>query len=306
MKTILVILLFATSTVTQAESLQSKFQIYLKKVHTEILRFNNKEVDITGLSNGSLRQTLFTAQTMAALYVAKYPTLETFRLETKRLEDAIGNYRKAGEQLSYAQSHQASEFKIKELTKINLQEGQKLIELMQSLQWTNLEHGKIAGLTELIQRISWDSEIKEKNDSYKMMASQLTRVDQTSWDMTRLEGQGVHDLRKEVRWYKLQFAALNDIMGVQTEACVEPIQAIKPTSLQPICLVSSCLHEKMNQIYETFGAIKDEGEGQNGIGHEVDSSLLKPAQDLYTEIKTARLFEKLAQQFTQCQVEEKK
>lgn len=298
MKNILFSVALMATQFSQAEPVKAKFENYLNKIQTEVLSYTSDKVDIKQLSQGSLRQTLFTIQTMANLYSSKYATLENVRIESKRLEDSIGNYRKTIEQYEYAEQHEASKEKLQELQRHVDAGAAHLQDLMKSKNWIKIPGGKIEELSNIIEAIVWDSEIKEKNDSYLMMANQLTRVDQTDWNMTVLEGQGIHDLRKEMRWYKLQFSALSDIMAPQNQTCGGKIQ--KPSQTGGTCLISACYHDQMSQIYDIFGSIKDEGEGQDGLGHEIDQELLRPAQELYKQIKKERLFENLSHEFQAC------
>lgn len=152
-------------------------------------------------------------------------------------------------------------------------------------------------MNQVIATVPWDSDEQDKIYSYSLMGAQMSRLDQTEWNMTVLEGNGVHDLRREMRWYKMRFTALNQIMETQSQTCGHPTQAI---SEKGKCLISDCYHQQMLEIYKIFGDIKDEGEGQEGLGDHVDQELLKPAQEIYAKVKKENLFQNLSFEFNQC------
>ncbi len=287
----------------QETILSIKFNSLVLRIEGELKKYNSAEINITELSQGSLRQILFSTQTLASLFSAKYEALETVRIETKRLEDEIGAYRKSIEQLEYAKSHQASLTQITNLEKRKAALEKELIGLIANENWISQSPHKVDHLKNILKEIKWHDDQKEKSDTYRMMEQELTRIDETPWNMTVLEGQGIHDLRKEMRWYKLQTDALTDFIGIQSETCNQG--AIVPSNKKSggKCLISSCLHSKMSEIYNVFGSIKDEGEGHDGLGEGIDQNLLKPAQDLYREIKKDNLFKNLAQEFNQCESE---
>ncbi len=285
---------------SMSQILPTKFLSAFDKIQVELIKYKSGELDISTLSQGSVRQLLFTTQTLAGLYTTKYLELETIRRESKRLEDSIGNFRKTIEQLDFARSKNASESVLARLENEKSTSMKRLIGLLEDDGWLNFENGRLVEMKSIIQAIKWSDDSLEKIDSFKMIADQITRVDQTEWDMTRLEGQGVHDLRKEMRWYKLQVSAMSDFIGTHDKSCglgpITPVQAESGGR----CLISSCLQQKVSQIYDVFGAIKDEGEGQDGLGQDIDQSLLKPAQDLYIEIKKNQLFKNLSSELNQC------
>jgi hypothetical protein len=306
MKTFILIMSLLTAfNRAQAAPLKPKFEGSLDKIQAELQRYVNMEIDVTALSQGNLRQVLFSIQTMAALYSSKYPSLENVRVMTKSLEDGIGNFRKTIEQLQYAVDNPQPQDPDYPTELRHLQErvdsGRSvLIAQLQNQGWTDIGHGKMLELHNEINSIGWDTDLKEQNDTYTLLANQLTTIDQTPWDMTVLEGGvGVHDLRKQIRWYKLEFEALADLVGTDATSC--PAEIKKPSvDNGGRCLISECLNNKMTEIYVTFGDIKDHGEGEDGLGHGVPPELLVPAQELYTQIKTDHLFQNLAHEFKQC------
>jgi hypothetical protein len=286
--------------VAWATPVKDKFLDLSSKISSEMTNYGDNPSRIDSMSSGSLRQYLFTIQTMADLYSQRYPELSEIRVSSKEFEDEIGSYRKTVEQLEYAKNAGASASRIQRLADANESEKRSLVRFIDSRGWAGVDDGQPHRIKSIIKKINWQSEKSDQQYTYSALAHQVKVIDQTHWDMGRLEGGGIHDLRKAVRWYKLEVAALSDVVATQNNTCGDG--AVLPSDPRGggKCLISDCLNKQMNRIYDTFGAIKDAGEGQEGVGGDVPAGKLREAADLYREVKDKKVFEKLSGEFSQC------
>lgn len=284
--------------------LKEKFSDLVSTISSELKSYSDKTEDLDTLAGGSLRQSLFTIQTLSDLYSPEYDGFDLIRIKTKSLEDSIGAYRKTIEQLDYAVAAGASQDKIKKLTALKSQEALNLKSFLESY-WTEKANGEksesLKQISTVLEKIKWKTDSEDQKYTYGAISQQITDIDQTQWNMNVLEGGGIHDLRKAVRWYRLELAALPDLISTQNNTCGEGAIVPSHPNSQGKCLISDCLNQHMGKIYSVFGAIKDEGEGQAGVGGDLDKEKFKVAQDLYQETKTKNIFSKLASELKSCE-----
>lgn len=287
-----------------AQTVPTRFNTSFQLIEEALAAYKKGAVDIEQLSQGSLRQTLFSTQTLADLFSEKYPELSFVQMQSKSLEDGIGNFRKTIEQLDYARNNGKPDQVIKKLESEKANRMSRLVNLIEDDAWTVVgEMGMVAQLKETVSSLNWSNDETEKADTYAMMAKELKEIDTTEWDMTTLESpnrNGIHDLRKAVRWYKLQMTELGDFVGTQNKTCAKGAVTPNQPGSGGKCLISQCLHSQMANIYDVFGSIKDQGEGHEGAGEEIDPELLVPAKDLYSRVKKEKLFTNIQYEFTQC------
>lgn len=285
-----------------ATVLKTKFESLLGSIESRVSEYETGKTNVDTIAAGDLRQYLFIVQTLAELYTGQYAGMSTVKTSSKSLEDQIGAYRKAVEQLSYAQQAGAAKEKLEHLTRARDDGRDRLVRFFEDSGWKRSQDGEIAKLRGILGSIQWKDDADEKSYAYRALGAQLTRVAETKWDMSRLEGGGIHDLRKEARWYKLELGALDFFIGLQGATCNEgPVRPKDPSSGGK-CLVSECLHTRVMNVYDVLGTIKDEGEGQDGVGGHLPEASFKKASDLYEGIKKDRIFENLAQEFVTCEL----
>lgn len=297
-KIILSLITFSFSSFSS--EIYSQFERLQKNINSNIVKYE-KDLNIEELSQGELRQSLFTIETLSKIYSQYHPELNEVERSTKGLEDAIGAYRKTYEQLSYAQQRGASKEKIEFLISQQKSGKQRLASYMSDTGWSKSIGGQSDKIQGIISKIDWGTEQQQRNKTYTLIANQLNQWAKTPWNMKELEGGvGIHDLRKEVRWYKLETNALSNMLGTHNESCA--VSAIKPSSAKSggKCLVSNCLHARIINTYDYFGQIKDEGEGLEGIGQHLSENKFNEVQAFYNKLRSEQIIEKLAQEYLSC------
>lgn len=275
-------------------STKTKFMDFVNKIEVEVLAYGGNPEKIDALAKGSLRQALFSIQTLADLYTAQYQELKEVWTTSKRFEDAIGKYRQSIEQYDYAVNKGASPEKIAQLEKSKELQKATLISFLDSAKWSSGQ--TVARLKEILSQIEWKSDAADQYYTYSALASKMRKVDETNWNMEVLEGGGIHDLRKAVRWYRLEMTALGDLITFQNQSCSQPSPPISAGK----CLISECHNSQMSKINTLFGEIKDIGEGQHGVGGEIPQELMDQAAALYAETRSQQTFTLLTKEFNSC------
>jgi hypothetical protein len=294
-------ILFAANAL--AESAFSQFTKLNASVSEMMTQHESGGVGLHALSQGNLRQKLFAMQSLAKLYTAQYAELSEVERSTKGLEDQLGVYRKSVEILETAKSRNESPAKIEQLSNANKQALSQLGSYIKSSGWGNVKTGQVARITEILSKIKWTSEEEEKNFSYGALSRQVDVLVKTAWDMDVLEGgRGIHDLRKQVRWVKLQMGVLSSIIGTHSTSCGQGAIHPKDPKANGKCLVSACLADRLSQSYEFFGNIKDEGEAAEGLGRHLGQEKFKEAKDYYQSLKKDAVFEKLSEEIKSCTI----
>lgn len=256
--------------------------------------------DIDTLASGTLRSKLFITQTLAELFADKYDRMHQVHETTKRLEDSLGGYRSSVEKYNYAVNNGASADKIESLSHHKESAKSSLIQTLNSDQWTDFENGALAEILEILNVNPWD----EAQSDFKYMLLTLSRQMQNfvdiHWNMQDLQGaNGLHDLRKEVRFYLYKTNALQDFLGTQDTTCQKGAKLPGPET-GGRCLISQCLQTRLSDTNSVLSEIKDKGEGLEGVGKEIPPELLEPAQKLYQSLRRDQVFESIRDEFTQC------
>lgn len=289
------------ATTAQAGQLQDQFM----KLHSEIAQraaaYENGQTTTTALSEGDLRQKLFASQSLAKLFTDRYGQLRDVELTTKGLEDQIGSYRKSMEQLSAAQSTGAPDAKIASLKSNRDSELLALESYIKARGWVSTKNGALTKMKAVFDGIKWASDSEEQRSAAALMGGHVKSIAQTQWDMNVLEGgRGIHDLRKQVRWYRLQMGVLSSFIGTHNKGCGNGAVLPAEHDAKGRCLVSSCLHDRMMQAYDFFGNIKDEGEAAEGLGGHLADGKFHEAKQYYTSLRSDQVFEKLSAELMSC------
>jgi hypothetical protein len=290
---IITLLVSMTSLLAREVSPRDRFQLLLDNIDEAIKVTIGDQNRIDALSSGKLRGNLFKIQTLADMYTTRYSSLRDVFIATKRLEDNIGGFRKSREEYQYAQGRSDSAT-ITRLKRNMDRQRDSLRQFMVSSGWIKSNGRKLKELTILMDSITWDNPKQDRAYVYGKLAERLENTDRKNWDMFRLEGGGIHDLRKAARWYRLESGAMTDIISTGA-SCNQGGQVTLGR-----CNISSCLHSEMDDLYSHFGDIKDEGEGRHAIGEELPHSYFVQANDRYQRLKKQDVFAKLAKEYKAC------
>lgn len=284
--------------------------------------------EVRALALGGIRNELFEIQTMAELYSTRYPALGAVRTTSKAFEDQIGAYRQASEKHDFAVSHAAPAATIASLQAKLDQEANALLAFITNQPWhLGPANNKIAWMRTTLDQIAWDTPEQDRRFVFGGLCRRLMAIDDKTWDMFVLEAPfGLHNLRKAVRWYRLEIglfqgdlvktspancpnvAALDtyhdhvEANGLQTKICEadDQLGSYANYAADNQCALSTCYQSELDALYSLLGAIKDEAEGLHAIGQEISMDRLKDADELYKKVKMARVFRRLSYELKSC------
>lgn len=162
---------------------------------------------------------------------------------------------------------------------------------------------------------------KDRDFILESLAKQSEDVVKRDLDMMELED-GVHELRRIVRWILMYSSSLDGLIQVGSPAAHCSVAAYKDIHKTPIsnskyvimppathepkpCALSACLIFATAKVVKDLGDIKDEGQGREAVaiekGEDADlHDLLLKADVIYKEIKKNKLMESLANDFRSC------
>jgi hypothetical protein len=272
------------------------------------------------LLRGSSRIAAFNLQALGKIYNDNDGKFKDLRKDFKNLEDAIGEYNKWANILLEAEKRQKNKSTIKALKKKTAKAKKELQNLLLEDGW--LKGNKLKFYSDFVEDFDFGSYEEDKNFVINHFDDSLTKLSQTEFEMTVLEeGNGVHELRRELRWIAIKARVLGGLFQFKDDANSCPIQDFKnlvnkpvavskyaklPTSELEInpCKISQCLFlglvEKVNQI----GDLKDQIEADLNLSK--DHSDKTPAKYLselnryYAEIHRTGLLDQLRSELISC------
>jgi len=281
-------------------ALRRTFFSLVGKIETSLIDFNRQEKSIDQLANGSLRSHLFSLQSLADRFSTKYPPLREAWSSSKRLEDEIGAYRFTREHLENVINGGADEGTVARARERVSSQREYLQRFLRESRWEDAENGELANIKRRLGSINWDSNAKEQAYVFKAIADNIKRIAETDWKMDRVEGGGVHDLRKAARFYLKDVQALEAFIGVNRKSCTDhPVTPADPYS-GGRCLIPICMHDTFVRIDQVFSDVKDRGEMLEANGKEITPEDLKPAAELYAHARRHHSFEELENAYRSC------
>jgi hypothetical protein len=142
-------------------------------------------------------------------------------------------------------------------------------------------------------------------------------VGETQYDLSHLEeGKGLHELRRELRWFLIKARVLNGMVTFkQGEQCpiahygklgTMPIASSKYSQLVPPsleitpCSISRCLFLGLVDMTEELGSAKDAAEQRNINSDLVPQSMREKAERKYGDMIRFRLIDSTVSELKTC------
>lgn len=313
-------LLFSTSAFAAGEAQQARFAPWLSVLEESLTSNPKSEKIADALLKGENRIAAFNLQALGKLYSPQDEKFSSLiRGQMKILEDGIGEYDK-WQSIAKESGKKKDEAKAEEARK-------SFIKLLEKEKW--IDAGKKDRLSEIksfLKKRKWLSYDQDRSQIIAQLSAQLDSITETEYDLGRLEkrdgdGKGLHELRREIRWFMIEARVLNGLIQFQPEtqaSCSIPsLQGLASTSLAKSkystlpgsaletdpCYIEQCLFLGLSQSVNRLGELKDAAE----LDHEaresdrVPTELQQQAEDLYQDLKKSRIFSKLSQNLKQCQ-----
>lgn len=198
-------------------------------------------------------------------------------LRIKELEDAIGDYGEAYENVQFAEMARAPENVLENLRR-TLSDGEApFLKFLTQKEWLHPhKKGAIDKLEKEIRDYPLKSEKEDLDFLLKTMAEYQSRlhdkIESRAHDLTKPE-KGVHELRRNLRWFLIDIAALRGRIDLYPGACpnAELAEDTKdkrltesefakiegPEKGRSSCRISSCLFFALSRAVRDLGWIKD-------------------------------------------------
>lgn len=266
------------------------------------------------LLSGENRIASFNLQALGRLYSTLDPVFDDFQDDFKKLEDGIG--------------------RVDMWTKVNDAAKRKiafdeLVSLLKKKDWVKkkFSESRLADHKEFLKAYVWMSYKKDRKALVGEIRGQVQSILNKTFDMTLLEDEGaenqmvhgVHELRRELRWYLIEARVLNGMIQFRDSDNNCPVTAYQdlPTTYRgdpkyttlaanepkdKACLIARCLFLAVNKQVEVLGKIKDTAEGDPVARqtNRVPAQLQAEAQQVLDEITNNGLLAAIDQDFKDC------
>ncbi len=311
---------------------QERLQESVSRVHGTLSRVLKQHPDFLQLSNleqaellasSGLRFQMFRLQALGRMY----KTLKRKEImasgEFKDLERIGAEVQKMGLVANSIENHMGQfEFQ-KASGRMNLMQeaADRIHEIMieQKLVDSNGIGPRFAEWYATIHALIWTSDVVDHKFVITVILGQISRVEKEQYDMTLLED-GLHELRRELRWIMLYFQASNGLFEKSAtgafqcsqerlvfSAFVDPKYNKLESNLnvKNKCPLSECLYDELAGAVGQFGAYKDKAEVTMAERGEVSTErtpldLVGPAKESYQALHTSKMLERLYKQVRDC------
>lgn len=302
----------------ESEAPLARFKPYMTTLRSTLESGrSNEEIANTLLSSG--RPASFSLQALCRLYSDADPKFKEIRDDFKRLEDGIGQYDKWASIYNSAVSEHQDQAT---LDRLKGQRDQALTTFTQML--SDRKFLVPAGQTSRMQEIQsfleahdWKTRKDDRELILKALGKEMEDLEETHYDMTILEyGDGVHELRRDLRWVLIEQLSLNGmIVGNEAACSIEAYKttpndnrygALRSSATEPNpCKIDACLIYQAAKTVSDIGDIKDQAETEVNIGNQAEADkvperLVEPAKAIYDGITTNKLFATYRAQLKAC------
>ena len=277
------------------------------------------------LVDGSSRAAAFNLQALARLYESKNKIFKTIKEDFKGLEDAIGAYDKWSNVIEKAERKGVSGDKLMDLKNRQGSEMDKLKKFLEKEKWVtgSKKKSRLKEIKNTLKEYKWLSLKDDRKFLVDKLVEELKSLDSTKFDMGILEeGNGVHELRRSLRWILIEMRVLNGLFVFnEKNSCAIPeyssllnreVSSSGYASLPPStmgsdsCKIDQCLFLGFVDLVKQIGDQKDIAEaelnesGSNNPGDEVPQSIRKVLEPMYKKMKSSNLVETIQNQVSSC------
>lgn len=277
------------------------------------------------LQAAGARISTFNLQALGRLYEQFDPYFKDLRKDFKELEDRLGAYDKWSSILAKAEQNGASAQTIADLKQKRLDAHTKLVTTLVDRKWAPVDGStpRFDAMQSWLDTHTWPPYLEEKAILMERLAGALRTIDGTTFDMSRLEeGNGLHELRRQVRWFAIEARVLNGLITFRPDNADCPVAAFAPLVDLPIasskysklplaatetspCLISRCLFLGLVDFINELGQLKDKAEvivntTQPEDPDQVPPTIRTKAEQLETQLRASGGLLALADQIDQC------
>lgn len=293
----------------RGEAQVERFEIWIRDLRESMTLSSDVNVVVDKLVKSQARNSTFHIQGLARLYQYQDAFFKTLWTDVKELEDSIGEYDK-WKNLDEAKGKQAKK---------------DLFRLLEKRGWS--KSGKSPKLDSILTQLrayNWDNYPGDRAYVLEKLKVHLDYLVRTDFDVTRLEledgdGNGLHELRREVRWFLIEAKGLNGMIAYDSGpscsvaeynellasrwATHKYAQFSRGSHEVDPCYVEQCLILGLVKSVDGLGNLKDAAE-EDDASREADrvpANLVPAALGLYRQMKETRVFSRLSENVGRCQ-----
>jgi hypothetical protein len=299
----------------ESEAPLARFKPYMTSLRSALESGQSNE-QIANTLLGSGRPAAFSLQALCRLYSDADPKFKEIRDDFKRLEDGIGAYDKWNDIYNTAVSEHKDQATLDRL------KGQRDAALTSFTQMLSdrkflVPAGQTSRMKEIqafLDGFDWKTRKEDRQLILKALGKELEDLEETHYDMKILEvGDGVHELRRDMRWVLIEQVALNGMITVKDSCAIEPYKTmqsdgrygnLRATATEPNpCQIDACLVYASAKTVSDLDDVKTQAEAEVNIAGAADvvPEHLQPAANaIYDGITTNKLFTTYRAQLKAC------
>lgn len=217
-------ILIFTSFSLWAESRQERrFQKPIRDLQRSLKQKDPEEVLNLLIQNGN-RSDLFELEALLRVYESEYPETLSGFLEDhiKPFEDELGRWVDIREAIAFSEKVKAPK---EVLAFLKGKEESSKDNLKKFLQEQNLigedsESSPLKKLQEELEETDWSKKKRDRKTVLKAFIKLLKQIENKNYDLKLLED-GVHELRREVRWLPIYLRSFNDLFKLDDRSLPE-------------------------------------------------------------------------------------
>ncbi len=298
--------LFPSMALGATRAQESRFSLWLDVLEKPLSSARKKSEAVEALLlEPSARIAAYNLEALGRIYGEKHRGFVKMHFWAKQLEDALGGVKKWKELGNPAKLQDAKAALGKVLNKGSW--------------YADRNSPRIRIFRKFLNEFDWSTEQKDQEFIVARLVRHLEGIEQTPFDMHTLEqGNGLHELRRELRWFLVEANVVNGPVSVKPgRTC--PIEAYnwllektedpnygdlpenKDLQVSP-CRISRCLYLGVNQMVIDLGGLKDEAErlASQSSSDTVPEELREKAEKTYATMVGNGLLPGLIQELKEC------
>ncbi len=301
------------------EAQKARFKPWLSLIDQSLKSSDKADNVAEDLLKGDNRIAAFNLQELGKLYTVQDSDFTSeIRSAFRDLENGIGEYdkwKKIADKTGKQKDQERAEKAKQEFAKV-----------LTDKKWIGGgSKDRMKRIQSFLKKQDWLSYEDDKQQMLGQLIEQIDSVAANSYDLGRLEkrdgdGRGLHELRREIRWFTIESRVLNGLLQFRENPEVCSVEIYKDLYKTPLatskystlpgseletdpCRIEHCLFLGLSRAVNILGEIKDFAE-QDEESRETDTvpaSKRAEAEGLYKELKDNQVFEKISQNLRQCQ-----
>lgn len=275
---------------------------------------------------GSARIDTFNLQGLCRIYGDEDEQFGKMRDDFKDIEDVIGQWDKYDKVLAKATEKNKPQSVLNDLEGKKEKARKDIKKLLTERNWVRTDGGetRLAKIQRRLDEYDWKKYKKDRENVINYLIKALKKIDETPYQFKTLEeGDGLHELRRDLRWVSIEMRVLNGLVVFEKASNGCPLKPYEDLVNQPIaeskysqlppsetepdqCKIPQCLYLGMAEMIEEFGEIKDDAEtevntsGGKKASDEVPKKYREKAEALYKKMTKSGLIDELKDELKKC------